>query len=109
MQTFTVVGRGDSIVQFCVVGIQGCFSYFYNEVREIIDENDESEPCLNMMNFNMGFTSYWTCSESFAFRTADFSFLTLERTLTATDIFLTLEIKMTNTEVAAAALSNTYI
>ena len=58
MQTFTVVGRGDSIVQFCVVGIQGCFSYFYNEVREIIDENDESEPCLNMVNFNMGFTSY---------------------------------------------------
>ena len=39
----------------------------------------------------------------------DFSFLTLERTLTATDIFLTLAIKMTNTEVTAAALSNTYI
>ena len=45
-------------MQFCVVGIQGCFNYFYNEVREIIDENDESEPRLNMVNFNMGFTSY---------------------------------------------------
>ena len=39
----------------------------------------------------------------------DFSFLTLVRTLTATDVFLTLEIKMTNTEVTAAVLSNTYI
>ena len=32
--------------------------YLYNEFREIINENDESEPCLNMVNFNMGFTSY---------------------------------------------------